>query len=185
MPITFLKDLRSLFRSCLNFWFGPIDLIRIDTFRFLKGLSMLAYFGCWWHQGATEWLTTESFHISAQANWSNLTLPALPVAALPFFGIFFFGSIILWTLGISTRITSILSLAGIIYVTYADMFSAYTLNKFYIVTLTLMMVYPHGVYWSPQKRAPYPVSAWGLRILQLTLLLHYFITGYSKAAYGD
>ncbi len=179
------KPKQNCGQRLLNFWFGPVDLIRIDTFRLLKGLSMLCYFGSWWRQGAVEWLSTESFHISAKANWTALSFPPLPVGLLPFFGIFFFGSLALWTLGIATRVTSWLSLLAVTYVTYTDILSAYTINKFYIVTLAVMALYPHGDYWTPQKRVPSPRSAWALRILQLTLIVHYFITGYSKAFTGD
>ena len=179
-----MKTILNLWKQWWNFWAGPIDPIRLDTFRLLIGISLFCYIAAWW-QHAAEWLTPVGFHVSPAADWSSPDFLPLPVGWLPLFGVLYFGSILAWTLGIATPWTTWLTLAGTIYVTFVDVFSAYTLNKFYIIILSIFACTKSATYWTPFPKAPRLRSAWALRIFQLTLVVHYFITGYTKAFRGD
>ena len=166
-------------------WFGPTDPIRLDTLRLLLGLTMLLYFGAWW-QYAEEWLTPLGFHPTSRTLWwLPVAPPQLPVGILPWFGILFFGSIASWTLGITTRWTSWLVLICVVYVTFVDVLAAYTINKMYIIAMSVLVCVPHATYWSIQRIAPRLQSVWPIRILQMTMILLYFTCGLGKTLFGN
>ncbi len=171
-------------RRLYKFFFALHDPIALCTYRVLSGLAMFSYFIVWW-QNSTEWLTTQSFHISGKALLAIPVWPALPPDWLPFFGFLFFGSLIAWTLGLYTRITCPLLWACVLYINHVDVFSAYTLNKFFALSMTLMLFTKHDAYWSFHSTEPRPQAIWPVRIFQMTLILHYFFAGYAKAFRGD
>jgi hypothetical protein len=171
-------------RRFLRFWFAPIDPIRLDTFRILLGIALLIYFQNRWMYAA-EWLTPQGFHVSRTSlPYHSFWVPLLPAAALPWFGFLFFGSIIALILGWKVNYMLWITEGLVIYVTAADQFSAFSPNKIVIVALAVLAVGYRGRNKSKPAEKNYQ-SAWPLRILQITLVIHYFSAGWSKAFWGE
>lgn len=163
-----------------RFWYAPMDAIRLDAFGTALVWTLLLYVVVWLRFGQ-EWLTSVGFHPSPDASPRYAPgLPLLPQWALWPFAIAFVGAGLLRVLvrheGIRRGATAAL-LAGTIYVTAADPISAFTINRIYIVSLLVLLLAPS----SRQHRR----AAWPVRVLQVTILLHYFVAGWCKAVYGD
>ena len=170
-------------RSLAGFLFGPSDPVRVDAFRAAFAASLLAYFAAWWSD-PYEWLTEEGFHVSSAAlGWP--AAPLLPAAALPLFGIVLFGAIVAVVVGLGLPYATWAVLALVVYVTFADAGSAFTMNKLYIAGFAVLAVAGPGAYFRIRGRGPDPApSAWPLRILQAVLLLHYGTAGLCKVLHG-
>ena len=69
----------------------------------------------------------------------------------------------------------VITLAAVLYVSLVDPISAFTLNRLYIFTLLVLIVAPAGP----------TIAAWPMRMLQWTLLTHYFASGLCKSIHGD
>jgi len=176
--------LRRMTTRWVAFWVGPIDPIRLETFRVALGLSLLVYLAAWWRH-AEEWLTPMGFHLSARAFTLAPLAPLLPVWALPWLGTVLFGSVAALIVGWNTRWAVGIALSGVTYVTLVDPLAAFTLNKLFIVSLAVLALVPMGSYWSLDRRAPRLQSAWPLRVLQATIILQFFTAGWCKVAHGD
>jgi len=177
--------LRPLLLKLCHFCFGPGDPIRLEAFRVVLGLSLLAYMLAWW-QHASEWLTPLGYHTPAGDLFhAPFILPPMPPFLLPWFGRLLFGGISLFILGWKLRWTSWLVLGCVIYVTFADLLSSYTINLLYIVTLFILALSVRGVYWSIDRAEPPTQSVWPIRILQLTIVTQYFTAGLCKINNGD
>lgn len=163
---------RQFLTRTLDFWLGSMDPIRIETFRVLLGLCLLLYIAAWWHH-AQEWLTPMGFHLSTAAlrNYAP-ALPLLPPSLLPWFGLLLFGSIGAFVLGWKLPWTTWVVLGCVTYVTFADILSAYTINSLFIVSLFILAL-------NARERA------WPVRVLQATLLIQYFTSGWAKIHPGD
>lgn len=163
----------------LEFWLGPADPIRLEAFRIVLGLSLIVYMGTWWWH-AEEWLTPKGFHLSsAAAQWYGPAAPLLPPAALPFFGLAFFGGLVAFVLGWRLKITGLWVFCAFTYVTYADSLSAFTLNRMAMAALAVLAV-------APKEGSSYSArSVWPLRILQATIIIQYFTAGLCKIGQGD
>jgi len=181
--------MKNIFQTALNktqkFWFGPIDTIALDTFRMCLGFAILLYMRFRWIY-VDEWLTTKGFHI----NFENLPLhdfgvPLLPEKLLPLFGIIFFTSIIAFILGWCFQWTRWIVLACLVYVTAADQLSAFSPNKILIASVFILCLAPVGSYWSIHPKRDRMQPAWGLRILQATMIIHLFMSGWNKAYFGE
>ena len=169
---------------CETFWLGPMDPIVLETFRVAVGGAILLYLAAWWRY-APEWLTPLGFHGSAKGITFAPVAPTLPPWALPWFGLLLFGSVAAFTAGWKTRVATWLSWACLFYVTTADHLAAYSLNRFFIFKLFILGLTIRGCYWSLDRTPPRPQSVWPLRILQATVLAHYFLAGWSKVTHGD
>ncbi len=161
-----------------RYWYGPVPAIRLATFRqallFMLAIYMLAR---WMH--AAEWLTTAGFHPSRAADRINTPqLPLLPPALLPAFGLTLFGSIALAIFGWLRRPATLVALLLVIYVSLVDPISAFTLNRLFILSLLVLALAP-----TPDQGDSMP--AWPVRVLQLTLLVHYATSGICKSLRGD
>jgi vitamin K-dependent gamma-carboxylase-like protein len=177
--------LRRCWVRTVAFSLGPVDPIALDTFRVALGLSFFVYVLAWW-QGAEEWLTPAGFHISSvAAGILGPVAPLVPRGALPFFGLLLFGSTLLLIVGWKLRYVTWIVFALAVYVTYADLLTAFTLNRIYIAAFLVLALVPQGSYWSIERRAPRMQPAWPLRILQATIVIQYFTAGWCKAAHGD
>jgi hypothetical protein len=169
----------------LDFLAGPVDAIRLDTFRVALTLSLLAFMGVWW-QSADEWLSTRGFHVSwTGAGPLTPVIPPLPPAGLPAFGLLFFGGLALVLVGVWLHAATWLVLLGVTYVTLADPLTAFSLNRLYIVSYLALALAPGAGYWSLARGGATTVSAWPVRILQATLLLQYCTAGLCKVLHGD
>ena len=89
-----------------------------------------------------------------------------------------FGSITLALVGWLRRPATIVALLLVIYVSLVDPISAFTLNRLFIFSLLLLALAPAT---APDDTMP----AWPVRILQLTLVLHYATSGVCKSLRGD
>jgi hypothetical protein len=167
-------------------WYGPVPAIRLAAFRqailFMLAIYMLAR---WMH--AAEWLTVAGFHPSPRADRINTPqLPLLPPALLPAFGVLLFTSIALAIFGWLRRPATIVALVLLVYVTLADPIAAMTLNRLFIFSLAVLALAP-AITRDDTGKAPgdETMPAWPVRILQLTLMVHYATSGICKALRGD
>jgi hypothetical protein len=144
--------------------------------------SLLVYVSIWL-QHAREWLTPVGFHPSAAASPVYAPqLPLLPESLVWPFAVAFLGSlgaiILLPGSARARRVGLAVALACTIYVTLVDPIAAFTLNRLYIVGLAVLLA-------APEPSAQGRVSAWPVRVLQLTVVIHYACAGWCKAARGD
>ncbi len=148
----------------------------LDTFRICLGTVMLGHFA-YLTQGWTlawEWLSQTGFHVPSTLLPGMPVAPLLPEALVPWFGVLFFASLLAWTLGFHLRWTSLLALFLVAYVTWADILTHYSINRIFIISLTIMT-------FAAWDRS----SSWPLRVLQIFLVTMYFVAGWSKAVHGD
>ena len=159
----------------LTFLFKPGDTIRLDVFRVCLGTTMALYMRERWLY-ADEWLTHEGFHVS-QPNLSfhPLGMPLLSPELLPWFGVLLFGCIFAVIIGWQLRWTAWAAFLCVCYVTFADQYSAFTVNKLFIVALMVFGLAPKGS----------PKSIWPIRFFQMSFIIHYFSSGWQKAVFGD
>jgi len=169
-----------------RFLVGPVDSIRLDSFRVAYGIALAAYMGHWWLDDAMEWLTVADFHLSpAAAGSAWLGLAPLPLWALAPFGTAFFAVIIAFTLGWRLPWTAGVTFLFVLYVSHADPLSSFTPNNLFLAGLAVLTVASSGSYWRVGGGTPGPVSVWPIRILQATLILVYFTAGTCKAIFGE
>ena len=161
-----------------SYWYGPVPAIRLAAFRQAILLMLAIYMLARWMYAA-EWLTAAGFHPSRAADRINAPqLPLLPPALLPVLGVGLFGSITLALVGWLRRPATIVALLLVIYVSLVDPISAFTLNRLFMFSLVLLALAPAT---APDDTMP----AWPVRILQLTLVLHYATSGVCKSLRGD
>jgi hypothetical protein len=165
---------------------GPTDAIVLRTFRYVFLISLLLYLAAWWtHAG--EWLSTAGFHVdTADAN-PALPSPAtpLPPGFVPVLGAVLFGAILLALADQWVRMSLAVTLGLVIYVTYVDLASAFTINILYIAGLAVLVVAPRSRIVRDGNQVMHVQSVWPVRILQATLLILYFNCGLGKAVFGD
>jgi hypothetical protein len=158
-----------------DFWYADVPAIRLDVFRQAL-LYTLAFYMLQRWMYADEWLTSAGFHPSAAADGQHTPLlPLLRANLLWPFGAVLFGSIALVLFDRLRRPATWVVLAAVIYVSLADPISSFTLNRMYVFSLLVLAVTPDGP----------TIPAWPIRMLQLTLLTHYFASGLCKALHGD
>ena len=167
--------MKRLYARWLAFWYAPTPGAPLELFR-VTLLATLAYYMAARFAYASEWLTTEGFHPSVLADRAHApAVPLLSHGLLVPFAIVCFASIVFAAYGRLRRPATAVALACVIYVSLADPISAFTLNRLYVFALFLLLVAPAGR----------SIPAWPIRVLQLTLLLHYAGSGVCKAVYGD
>ncbi len=81
------------------------------------------------------------------------------------------------------RLALVCLFGSALYVQMADIHSAYTLNKLFVVVYFILLITPG--YYRDSVSGKLMVAAVGLRIIQATLILQYFSAGVSKAFVGD
>jgi len=172
-------------KKSIHFFFAPVESIRYDTFRLAIGCSLLVYIS-FRFQYAGEWLTAEGFHVSAQnLPFDTLTMPLLSKTLLPWFGLLFFGAILLLIFGVQIHLSSLICLLCLVYSTGVDQLSAFSVNKTLTFSLLLFCLSPHGSHWSLGKSSSSLVPAWPLRIVQITMIVFLFCAGWIKAVHGE
>lgn len=164
-----------------RFWYGEVAAIRLDAFRQALLFTLVFYMLARWMY-ASEWLTELGFHPSPAADHDDSPqLPLLPPALLPAFGALLFGSMALVIFGWLRRAATWLTLALVFYVGAADPVAEFTLNRLYVFALLVLALSPRP-WLSGQVMV---LRAWPLRVLQLSLLVHYLAAGLCKALHGD
>jgi hypothetical protein len=101
--------------------------------------------------------------------------------ALPWVGALFFAALAAFVFGLARRLGALLVLLGVLYVTYADPISAFTLNRLYVITFVIFVIAPR-----PRAKDGGSVQiAWPLRMVQVLVLTHYCSSGICKLTQGD
>lgn len=134
------------FARVLDWWFEPVHPVRLRTFEKAFALSFVLYMSAWLH-GAAEWLTTSGFHypldISDRA--FSMPLPPLPPSLLWPFVFVLIGAPMLVVIGRFRRPALFLSLLCAFYVQRVDTYSAFTINKLFIVGFLVLFLAPAAV----------------------------------------
>lgn len=159
-------------------WYAPVPADRLDAFRQALLYSLVLYLVARFTH-ATEWLTAIGFHPSVAADRTHAPiLPLLPPGMTVAFAALTFTALALAIFTRSPRLRRpalAITLAAVIYVSLADPISAFTLNRLYVFTLLVLILTPAGA----------TISAWPIRMLQWTLVTHYFASGLCKSLHGD
>lgn len=170
--------MRRLAERWDEFWYAPMPAIRLAAFRQALLYTLALYMLARWMYAA-EWLTDAGFHPSRAADGINAPqLPLVPAQLLPLLGLGLFGSIALAIFGWLRRPATLVALLLVTYVSLVDPISAFTLNRLYMVTLLLLVL-------APAPDADDTMPAWPVRVLQLTLVVHYATSGVCKSLRGD
>jgi hypothetical protein len=165
-----------------RFWYGRVDPISGAALRQGLAFTLLVYVATW-ARHADEWLTDAGFHPSAAADPVNApALPLLPGWALPVAGVVFFAALAAFVFGVRRRIACSVVLAGLLWITYADPISAFTLNRLYIISFLILAVAPRP---TPDPDGVVREIAWPTRMIQVLLVSHYFASGVCKLVQGD
>jgi len=172
-----MKRLNKLYQ----FIFGPYPWKQFQFFLRLFVLTFLLYmmhrFGY-----AYERLTDRWFHYTQEIKASRQfsPLPLLPTRAVLPFSIFVFSTLIAYLIWYKQKYLIRLIFLISVYTQFVDQASAFTLNKYYTVFFllaALSVTYEqHGKQW---------ISAWPVRIMQMTFLIQYFTAGTCKVRHGD
>lgn len=170
-------------RAWQRFWYADVDPIRLDALRQGLAFCVLIYIVTWSRE-AEEWLTPLGFHPSPAADsYMAPQFPLMPPEWLPFAGIFFFGSLAAFIFGIKRSVTTWLVLVGLLYVTYVDQISAFTLNRLFIICFFIFAVAPRPRV--KKEGEPEVQIAWPTRMVQVLLVSHYFASALCKMIQGD
>lgn len=164
-----------------RFWYAPIDPVRLDAFRQAFTYTLVLYTLAW-ARDAGEWLTDLGYHPSPRADrFASPHVPLLtPPAIVPFFAVYL-GAMLAVIFGWARRPATWVVLAGVAYVSLADPISAFTINRLYVFGFLVLALAPGP---SGQGAAA-TIPAWPVRVLQISLLLHYLGAGLCKAVAGD
>jgi hypothetical protein len=182
------KGIERIRTGWSRFWYGDVDAIRLSALQQGLAFTLLIYVVTW-SRNAEEWLTAAGFHPSTAADAYNAPqLPLLPPALLPVAGVLFFGSLAAFVFGIKRRITTVLVLLCVVYITWVDQISAFTLNRLFIITFLIFSFAPPARPSSTgddDADGPALQTAWPLRMVQVLLVCHYFASGLCKLIQGD
>lgn len=169
----------KLWAAWQRFWHAPISPLPLLGFRQAFLWTMLIYFVAW-ARFAPEWLTDAGYHPSASIDPANAPgLPLLPIAALPWVGVVFFGALLADLFGYGRRLTIWILLVGAIYALVVDPIASFTINRLFVIGLFVIAIAPEPDPESGLQRA------WPVRMLQVTLVAQYFASGLCKSIRGD
>lgn len=171
----------------LDWWFAPAQPERLRLFEKAFALTFVLYMGAWLH-GAREWLTTDGFHypLALSDLAFSMPLPPLPPWALWPFVAVLLGAPLLVVFGRWRRPALFVTLLCAFYVQRVDTYSAFTINKLYLVGFLVLLLAP-----TPRRvtladgSTGLRQSSWPLRVLQGTLIIQYGTAGICKVAHGD
>jgi hypothetical protein len=176
--------MNAVLQKQFQFWLGACDPIRLQAFRMCIGISLLLYMGFRW-QYAGEWLTEVGFHISpSNLPYFDWAVPLLPEKMVSWFGLVFFTGISAFIGGWQLRIVSWLVLAGLVYVSAADQLAFFSSNKILIISVCVLAVSTVGGFARRRGDRQSAPSVWPIRILQATAMIHLFMAGWAKIAFG-
>lgn len=164
-----------------QFWYAPVDPVRLDAFRQAFTYT-LVFYTLAWAQHAGEWLTPVGYHPAPGVDaYYAPHVPLLTRGALvPFFAVYF-GAMLAVIFGWARRAATWVVIAGLVYVSLADPISAFTINRLYVFGFLVLALAPGPSGQEPNATIP----AWPIRVLQVSLLIHYVASGLCKALRGD
>ncbi len=172
--------------KALDVWFAPAEPARLRLFEQAFAASFVIYMLAWLH-GAREWLTTDGFHYPlaiADPGYVRPLPPLPPELLWPFVAVLI-GAPLLVIAGRWRRVALGLTWLCAVYVQRVDVYSAFTINKLFIVGFLVLLLAP------PPREVPVGdgtalrQSAWPIRVLQATVVIQYGTAGICKAVYGD
>ncbi|MDA2920651.1 hypothetical protein MYX76_14355 [Desulfobacterota bacterium AH_259_B03_O07] len=177
----------SSYREFLLFAFGPVDPIRLKAFRRWISVSLLFYIT---DRSLTpyQWLTEKGFHLSVHAQTWHTPYPAplLPEWLVPIFLLTFIGCIIALIIGWEVRSMTWVVWLQLLYISFADFESSFTINKLYLVSfLVLALSSPIVSVITNKKCIKEFQSVWPIRVLQATILIQFGTAGWCKLFHGD
>lgn len=177
---------KAVLQNLKRFFLAPVSSVRIDLFRVMTGCVLWLYVVS---RGmhAEEWLTPAGYHTAGKAAVAYTPfLPLLPEGTAGIFITVFLFLIVLFILNWKIRWVSWAVLFLFTYVTYADELAFFSPNKLLIVSLLVICLTEKGNHWTARPdRTETTVSIWPVRILQITLITHFFMAGWTKIAFGD
>jgi len=182
-----LSTVKKIASDVHNWWFRPFPDYQINLFAGLFSFAFLIMIQDRYRH-AYEWLTDYGFHYSPDnTKWWHVTpWPLLESWMVPFFGIIMFGSTIGMIVGWRRKLCIWFVLACAIYIQGADITCAYSLNKHYILGFSVLLcLYNFTSNWQEKGSEVRWYAGWPIRILMLTVLLHYFFAGTCKILHGD
>lgn len=181
-----MNALRRGFGAVLDWWFAPIRPARLRVFERVFAATFILYMGAWLH-GAEEWLTTAGFHypLDLSDRAYSIPLPPLPPAWLWPFVAVLIGAPLLVVLGIARRPALLVTTLCAFYVQRVDTYSAFTINKLYLVCFLLLLLAPAPREVAVEGGRAARQSAWPLRVIQATLIIQYGTAGICKVLHGD
>ncbi len=166
----------------LDLWFGPVPTARIDLFARALMTIFIIYMSAWLLAGGREWLTVEGFHQSRAAIPHFLPGPLPPLSSgayWPFVAWLYAVSVSAWLW--PRRLPFLLLVPTAVYVQQVDPVSAFTLNQLFIVMFAIMALRSDRHLADGLEVE----SAWALRSMQASLLVHYCAAGIAKWFHGD
>lgn len=131
---------------------------------------------------AREWLTDEGFHLTKDLNFSFFLIDPFPLLSPWMVVVLYILCLTLFVLlcfNVQRRIVLFCLFLLAVYIQGVDYFSAFTLNKIYVVSFLLLFLSP------PITNNGLIASAWGLRILQWTYFILIFSAGLCKVFNGN
>lgn len=170
----------------LDWWFAPAQPARLRLFEKAFAITFMLYMGAWLH-GAREWLTTDGFHypLALSDLAFSMPLPPLPPWALWPFVAILLGAPFCVVLGRWRRPALLVTLLCAFYVQRVDTYSAFTINKLYLVGFLVLLLAPAPREVAVEGGTALRQSSWPLRVLQATLVIQYGTAGICKMAHGD
>ena len=178
-----MASLRAQLDKGLDRWFAPIDPVILSAFETVFALTFLFYLS-YELPYASEWLTDYGFHLTRETISGNYPRPAplLPAEWMwPVVG-GFLAILLAYIGGLWRRVLIWPVLVGALYAQMVDQPAAFTINRLYIVGFFFLAVGPRP---KPGPDGQRVLSAWGVRIIQATLLLQYMGAGFCKIIAGD
>ncbi len=166
-----------------NFFFGPVEAIRLRVFEVAFTFAFLCYFlfARFWYW--KEWLTPNGYHYTRSAHPSYVIdpFPLLQPWAAFLFGMVTIAAAVLVLAGKFRRPALGILFASAVYIQNADALSAFALNIHYIAGFAILLVSPMKTIRG-ESSGGFDVidSAWPLRILQATILIQFFTAGWCK-----
>jgi hypothetical protein len=159
--------------------------VRLDTYQRVIAVLLLIYMSSR-ALHPLEWLTHQGFHYSTatQNYWEPAPFPLLPPPLVPVFLGVYFLAIGCLVIGWRARAMIWVALAGLVYVTFADTASAFTVNRLFIVILGVLALAPRPLPCRVDGETLLRQSAWPLRTLQLTLVIQLTTAGWCKLTRG-
>ncbi|MCP4503597.1 MAG: hypothetical protein GY822_27000 [Deltaproteobacteria bacterium] len=174
-----------------NYWwdifFGPYDVINWKIFQTIFGIAWLNWFAGY-VPTIRYWISTGGFHISTANASGHYAEPAplVPPEYVVAFTAVYLVCILLNIFGIWRKVLVWVMFWGAVYTQAVDQPSAFTLSKLFIVYFFLVGIAPQ-----PEKRPgasddePLVMSAWPVRLIQLSLLIEYMEADSCKIFLGD